>query len=207
MRELDHKECWVLKNWCFWTVVLEKTLESVLDCKKIEPANPKRNQSWIFIGRTDVEAGALTLATCEEPTHWKRPFLKFKGRKRRGRQRMRWVDGITDSMMITPVFLPGKSLGQRSLVACSPSGLKQLDTIWWLNNNTIISKQQCLTYPKGWFSGMGNPGNTIRVLFAFFFNSFIEISSTCYTIHLFKAYSSMVFSIFTELCNHHDIQF
>ena len=57
--ELDHKERWVLKNWCFWTVVLEKTLESPLDCKKIKPVNPKGNQSWIFIGRTDAEAPIL----------------------------------------------------------------------------------------------------------------------------------------------------
>ena len=56
MWELDYKESWPLKNWCFWTVVLEKTLESPLDCKEIQPVHPKGNQSWIFIGRTDVEA-------------------------------------------------------------------------------------------------------------------------------------------------------
>ena len=56
MWELDYKQSWVLKNWCFWTVVLEKTLESPLDCKEIQPVHPKGNQSWIFIGRTDVEA-------------------------------------------------------------------------------------------------------------------------------------------------------
>ena len=56
MWELDRKESWALKNWCFWTVVLEKTLESPLDCKKIQPVNPKGNQSWIFIGKTDAEA-------------------------------------------------------------------------------------------------------------------------------------------------------
>ena len=55
MWELDCEEGWVPKNWCFWTVVLEKTLESPLDCKEIKPINPKRNQSWIFIGRTDAE--------------------------------------------------------------------------------------------------------------------------------------------------------
>ena len=56
MWELDYKESWVLKNWCFWTVVLEKTLENPLDCKEIQPIHPKGNQSWIFIGRTDAEA-------------------------------------------------------------------------------------------------------------------------------------------------------
>ena len=61
MWELNHKENWVPKNWCFWTVVLEKTLESPLDCKKIKPVHPKGNQSWIFIGKTDAEAEAPLL--------------------------------------------------------------------------------------------------------------------------------------------------
>ena len=56
MWELDYKESWALKNWCFWTVVLEKTLESPFDCKEIQPVHPKGNQSWVFIGRTDAEA-------------------------------------------------------------------------------------------------------------------------------------------------------
>ena len=61
MWELDYKESWMLKNWCFWTVVLEKTLESPLDCKEIPPVHPKGNQCWIFIGRTDAEAEAPIL--------------------------------------------------------------------------------------------------------------------------------------------------
>ena len=61
MWDLDHKEGWTPKNWCFWTVVLEKTLESPLDCKEIQPVNSKGNYSWIFIGRTDAEAEALIL--------------------------------------------------------------------------------------------------------------------------------------------------
>ena len=61
MWELDYKESWMLKNSCFWTVVLEKTLQSPLDCKEIQPVNPKGNQSWIFIGRTDAEAETLIL--------------------------------------------------------------------------------------------------------------------------------------------------
>ena len=59
--ELDYKESWVQKNWCFWTVMLEKTPESPLDCKEIQPAHPKGNQFWIFIGRTDAEAETLIL--------------------------------------------------------------------------------------------------------------------------------------------------
>ena len=75
LRELDLRESWAPKNWCFWTVVLEKTLESPLDCKEIQPVHPKGNQSWVFIGRTDAEAEAPTLAPwCEEQTHWKRPW-------------------------------------------------------------------------------------------------------------------------------------
>ena len=71
MWELDYKESWALKNWCFWTVVLEETPETPLYCKEIQPVRPKGNQSWIFIGSIDVEAE--TRATwCEKLTHWKR---------------------------------------------------------------------------------------------------------------------------------------
>ena len=101
MRELDYKESWVLENWCFWTVVLERTLESLLDCKEIQPAHPKGNQSWIFIGRTDLK---LKLQYFDHLI-WRTDSLektlmvgKIEGRRRRGRQRMRWLDGITDSM-------------------------------------------------------------------------------------------------------------
>ena len=100
MWELDHKESWVLKDWCFWTVVLEKILENPLDCKEIKPVNPKGNQSCIFIGRTDAEAEApivWPLMWTDSPE--KTLMLgKIEGRRRRGRQRMRWLDGITDSM-------------------------------------------------------------------------------------------------------------
>ena len=76
MWELDYKESWALKYWTFWTVVLQKTLESPLDCKEIQPVHPKGDQSWVFIGRTDVETEtAITLATWfEELTHLKRPW-------------------------------------------------------------------------------------------------------------------------------------
>ena len=99
MWELDNKESWAPKNWCFWTVVLEKTLESPLDCKEIQPVHSKGNQSWIFLmlklklqyfchlmRRTDsFDSKILMLG-------------KIEGRRRRGWQRMRWLDGITDSM-------------------------------------------------------------------------------------------------------------
>ena len=84
-----------------WSVVLEKTLESPLDCKEIQPVHPKGDESWVFIGRTDAWGwNSNTLATsCEELTHWKRLMLGgIGGRRRREQQRMRWLDGITDSM-------------------------------------------------------------------------------------------------------------
>ena len=98
--ELDYKESWVPKNWCFWTVVLEKILESPLDCKEIKPVHPKWNQSWIFIGRTNAEAelqyfGHLMWRT---DSFEKTLMLEKIEGGRRGPQRMRWLDGITDSM-------------------------------------------------------------------------------------------------------------
>ena len=104
MWELDYKERWVLKNWCFWTVVLEKTLESLLDCKEIQPVHPKGNQSWMFIGRTDSEAEAPILwpPDVRSWTIGKDPDAgKDSGQEKKGQQRMRWLDGITDSMDVS----------------------------------------------------------------------------------------------------------
>ena len=101
MWDLDYKESWALKNWCFWTVVLEKTLESPFDCKEIQPVHPKGDLSWVFIERTDVEAETLILWP-PDAKNWligKDPDAgRDWGRRRRGRQRMRRLDGITDSM-------------------------------------------------------------------------------------------------------------
>ena len=94
-----HKEGWMLKNWCFWTVVLEKTLESPLDCKEIQPVHPKGSQSWIFTGRTDAEAEAPILWP-PDVKNWplKNTLMLGKAKGRRGWHRMRWLHGITDSM-------------------------------------------------------------------------------------------------------------
>ena len=101
MWELDYKESWVPKNRCFWTVVLEKTPESPLDCKEIQAVHPKGNQSRIFTGRTDVEAKTPILWP-PDTKHWlpeKTLMLgKTEGKRRWARQRMRWLDGITDSL-------------------------------------------------------------------------------------------------------------
>ena len=102
MWKLDYEESRVLKNWCFWTVVLENTPESHLDWKEIQPVHPKGDQSWVFTGRTDVEAETPnTLATgCEELE--KTLMLGGLGRRRRrGRPRMRWLYSITDSMDVS----------------------------------------------------------------------------------------------------------
>ena len=99
--ELDHKEGWALKNWCFWTVVLEKILESPLDSKEIKAVNPKGNQSWIFFGRTDADTEAQYFGHLMQRSGSleKTPMLgKIEGSKRRGRWRMRWLNGITNSM-------------------------------------------------------------------------------------------------------------
>ena len=98
---LDHKESWSPKNWCFWTVVLVKTLEGPSDCKEIQPVHPKGNQSWILIGRTDAEAEAPVFDHLMQRTDSLEKTLmlgKIEGKRRRGQQRMRLLDGITDSM-------------------------------------------------------------------------------------------------------------
>ena len=99
--ELDCKESWAPKNWCFWTVVLEKTLESPLVCKEIQPVYPRGDQSLVFTGRTDVEAETPVLwpPDAESWLIGKDPDLgKIEGRKRRGQQRIRWLDAIINSM-------------------------------------------------------------------------------------------------------------
>ena len=100
MWELDYKESWAVKNLCFWTVVLEKTLESPLDCKEIQPVHPKGDQSCMFIGRTDIEAETPVLHLMQRADSLGKTLMlgKIEGRRRRGQQRMRWLDGITNSM-------------------------------------------------------------------------------------------------------------
>ena len=100
MWELDYKESCVQKNWCFGIVVLEKTLESHLDCKEIQPVNPKGNQSWIFIGRTDAESPIIWPPDVESWLIGKDPDAgkEWNQRGKRWWQRMRWLGSITDSM-------------------------------------------------------------------------------------------------------------
>ena len=134
---LDYKESWALKNWCFWTVVLEKTLESPLDSKEIQPVHPKGNQSWIFIGRTNAEAEALI----PWPPDVKSWFIgkDSDGGKdwRQEEKGMTWLYGITDSW--TWVWVSSRSWWRTGiLVCCSPWGCKESDTTEWLNWTTTI---------------------------------------------------------------------
>ena len=130
--ELDHKENWVPKNWYFWTVALEKNPESPLDCKEVQPVNPKRKQSWIFIGRTDAEAEAPVFGhLCEELVYWKRPWWG-KSLKAGGEGDDRgwdgWVASLTRS---TWVWVSSESwwwTGKSGVLQC-----KELDTTEWLN--------------------------------------------------------------------------
>ena len=136
MWELDYKESWAPKNWCFWTVVLEKTLESPLDCKEIQPVHPKGEQSWVFIGRTDVEA--------ETPIFWPpdaKSWLIWKdhdagkdwGQEEKGTTEdemagwHRWLDGREFE------WTPGDGDGQGGLVCCDSRGQKESDTTERLN--------------------------------------------------------------------------
>ena len=98
MWNLDHKESWVPKNWCLQTVALEKTLESPLACKEIKPVDPKGNQFWIFSGKTDAEAPILWLMERTDSLEKTLMLGNIEGRRRREWQRMRWLDGIIDSM-------------------------------------------------------------------------------------------------------------
>ena len=136
MWQLDYKESWVLKNWCFWAVVLEKTLESPLDCKEIQPVHPKGDQSWVFIGRTNVEAETPILWPPDEKSWliWKDPDA--------GKNWGQEEKGTTDDEMLgwhhqlnwhEFGWSPGVGDGQGGLECCSSRGHKESDTTEWLN--------------------------------------------------------------------------
>ena len=141
MWELNHKEGWAVNNWCFSTVVLENTLESPLDSKEIEPVNPKGNQPWIFIGRTDAEAKASVLWPPEVKS-WiigKDPDSgKDQGQKRETEDEMvGWYHQLNGHEFEETL---GDSEGQGGLACCSPWGQKEMDTTEWLNNNTDVGQ-------------------------------------------------------------------
>ena len=134
MWELDYKESWA-QNWCFWTVILEKTLESPLDCKEIKPVSPKGNQSWISLEGLMLKLKLQYVGHLMWRTNSFEKTLrlgKIEDKRRRGTQRMRWLDGITDHWTWT---WANSSKGQGSLTCCSPRGCKELDTTKWQNNS------------------------------------------------------------------------
>ena len=141
MRELDYKEDWVPKNWCFQTVVLQKTLESPLDCKEIKLVNPKGNQPWIFIGRTDAEAEAPILwpHDAKSPLTGKDPDAeKDWGQGEKGAREgemVGWHHRLNGHKFEQT---PGDGEGQGSLVCCSSWGHKESDTTEQLNSKYRI---------------------------------------------------------------------
>ena len=131
----EYKESWALKNWCFWTVLLEKTLESPLDCKEIQPVHPKGYQSWMFIGRTDIEAVTpiLWLPDAKDDSFEKTLFLgKIEGRSRRGCRG--WDGWMASPTQWTWVWVDSGSWWWTGRPACWGSwGFKEPDTTEWLN--------------------------------------------------------------------------
>ena len=142
MWELDYKESWVPKNWCFWTVVLEKTLESPLDCKEIKPVNPKENQSWIFIGKTDAEAKAPIL----RPPDVKSQL--FRRDSDAGEDWRQEEKGMTEDEIVGWHHwlnghgqIPGDGEGQGSPTCWNSWAHKESDTVEQLNtNNRVIGE-------------------------------------------------------------------
>ena len=132
MWELDHKESWTLKNYCFWTVVLEKTLESPLDSKKIKLVNPKRNQPWIFIGRIDAETPIFWPSDAKNWLTGKKTNTgKDWGQREKGTKKIRRHHWHEFEQTL------GDSEGQGSLTYCSPWGRKESDMTERLNNNEV----------------------------------------------------------------------
>ena len=156
MWELDCEESWVPKNWCFWTVVLEKTLESPLDCKEIQPVHPKGDQSWVFIGRTDAEA--------ETPILWPPHVMSWLIGKApdAGRDWQQEEKGMTeDEIAGWHHWLDGHEFGktlvigdgQGGLTCCNSWGCKELDTTERLNwtDGSFLIFQWTLSWWLIWF--------------------------------------------------------
>ena len=144
MWELDYKESWAVKNWCFWTVMSEKTLESPLDCKEIQPVHPQGNQSRMFIGRTDAKA--------ETPILWPADVKNWligedpdavRDWGQKGTTEDEMVGCVINSMDMSLSKLRDLGDGQGSLACCSPWGHKELDLTEWLNWTEESLRKRC----------------------------------------------------------------
>ena len=146
MWELDHKESWALKNWCFWTVVLEKTLESPLDCKKIKLVNCKANQSWIFTGKTDAEAenSNTEVTWYKELTHWKRPWCWERSNTGGEGDDRGWDGWIASLIQWTWVWASSRSwwwTGRPGVLQCM--GLQRVGHDWVTELNWATREAPC----------------------------------------------------------------
>ena len=154
--ELDYKESWAPKSWCFWTVVLEKMLENPLDCKEIKQVHPKGNQSWIFTGRTGPKAetpilwppDAKNWLIWKDPDCWERLKVGGEGDNRG------W-DGWMAPQLHGHEFeqAPGVGDGQGSLACCSAWGCRESDMNEWLNwteLNKVLVRAECTEMPEDW---------------------------------------------------------
>ena len=170
MWKLDYKESRAPKNWCFWTVVLEKTLESPLDCKEIKTYNSKGNQPWIVIGRTDAEAETPILwpPDAKNWLHLENVVMlgKIEGRRKRGQQRIRWLDGITNSRSLLKLISIESVMPCNHLILCrSPLLLPSIFTSIRVFSNESVLR---IRWPKYWsFSFSISPSNDYSGLISF----------------------------------------
>ena len=159
--ELDHEGGWALKNWCFQTVVLERTLESPLDCKEIKPVHPKGDQSWIFLGRTDLKLKLQYFGHLIQRSDLLKKTLmlgKIEGGRRRGQQRLRWLDGIINSRTLLKLMSIALEMPSNRLILCHhlllPSSI--FPSIRVFSNELVLH----IRGPKYWsFSFSISPSN------------------------------------------------
>ena len=201
MWELDHKGGWAPKNWCFWAVVLEKTLEIPLDCKEIQPVHPKGNRSWIFTGRTDVETevpilwppDAKTWLIGEDPDAGKDWGQEEKGLTEE--EMVGWHHRLNGPEFEQAL---GVGDGQGSLVCCGPWGRKDLDTIERLNwtdkflSDLLVELKYSCTYLKA---------SDVHVLcipaFLIYSSKVLAPALNCPLSHIISVHLCIIFNLFS----------